>query len=105
MRDWLHQESQSGAKCENLKNVSATPNRIVPHHIDMAIETVRLSVQGMTCGNCARGVERKLMGTGGVNKVMVDLDGGSATVEFDDAKVKPEDLAKAVRQLGYEVPA
>jgi copper chaperone CopZ len=73
--------------------------------MDMAIETVRLNVQGMTCGNCARSVERKLTGTAGVTKATVDLEGGAAMVEYDAAQVKPENLADAVRKLGYEVPA
>jgi copper chaperone CopZ len=59
----------------------------------------------MTCGGCARTVEKKLAGTPGVAKVTVDLQGGSATVEYDAAAVQPEALANAVRQLGYEVPA
>ena len=59
----------------------------------------------MTCGNCARSVERKLSGTPGVTKATVDLGGASATVEYDADLVKPEVLANAVRQLGYEVPA
>ena len=59
----------------------------------------------MTCGGCARTVEKKLSSTPGVAKVTVDLDGGSATVEYDAAAVHPETLANAVRQLGYEVPA
>jgi Cu+-exporting ATPase len=59
----------------------------------------------MTCGGCARTVERKLAGTPGVAKVTVDLEGASATVEYDAATVQPETLANAVRQLGYEVPA
>jgi copper chaperone CopZ len=32
----------------------------------MAIETLRLAIRGMTCGNCARSMERKLAGTPGV---------------------------------------
>ena len=75
------------------------------HHISMAIETLRLSVQGMTCANCARSVERKLKGTAGVTKAAVDLAGAAATIEYDSAQVKPERLAEAVRQLGYQVPA
>ena len=59
----------------------------------------------MTCGGCARTVEKKLAATLGVAKVSVDLQGGSATVEYDSATVQPEGLANAVRQLGYEVPA
>jgi len=68
----------------------------------MATETVQLLVQGMTCGNCARSVERKLAATQGVSKATVDLDAARATVEYDRTVVKPEALANAVRQLGYE---
>ena len=71
----------------------------------MAIETLNLTVQGMTCGNCARSVERKLAFTPGVTKATVNLEAAQASVEYDPARVKPEALAAAVRQLGYEVPA
>jgi len=59
----------------------------------------------MTCGNCSRSVERKLSATPGVTKATVDLAGALATVEYDPNVVKPETLAGAVRQLGFEVPA
>jgi copper chaperone CopZ len=71
----------------------------------MAIQTLSLTVRGMTCGNCARSVERKLAGTRGVSKAAVDLSGATATVEYDGDLVTPQSLAEAVRQLGYEVPA
>jgi len=75
------------------------------HHIRMAIETLHLPVRGMTCGNCARSVERKLAGTPGVTSASVDLNEASATVSYDTGLVQPEILANAVRELGYEVPA
>ena len=75
------------------------------HHIGMALETLDLAVQGMTCGNCARSVERKLSATPGVTKATVNLEAARASVEYDSSLVKPETLANAVRQLGYEVPA
>jgi copper chaperone CopZ len=71
----------------------------------MATQTLNLTVQGMTCGNCARSVERKLASTPGVTKATVDLQGAKATVEYDADMVKPDVLTNAVRQLGYEVPA
>jgi copper chaperone CopZ len=71
----------------------------------MAIETLHLTVLGMTCGNCARTVELKLAGTPGVTKAMVDLDGSAANVEYDVGLVKPEVLVEAVRSLGYDVVA
>jgi copper chaperone CopZ len=71
----------------------------------MAIDTLQLSVRGMTCGNCARSVERKLAGTPGVTKVAVDLNAATATVEYDIGLVRPEVLTEAVRSLGYDVAA
>lgn len=71
----------------------------------MATKTLQLPVHGMTCGNCARSVERTLASTPGVTKVTVDLPGASATVEYDAGLVTPDVLAHAVRDLGYEVPA
>lgn len=71
----------------------------------MAVEILNLSVRGMTCGNCARTVERKLASTPGVTKVTVDLASAQASVEYDSDLVKPEVLANAVRDLGYDVAA
>jgi len=69
----------------------------------MAIETLHFPVHGMTCGNCARTVERKLSTSPGVTSAHVDLAGGTATVEFDADHTKLPDLVRAVEQLGYTV--
>ena len=71
----------------------------------MAERTLNLRVDGMTCGNCARSVERKLASTPGVTKASVDLPTSRATVEYDADLVKPDVLVNAVRQLGYKVAA
>ena len=71
----------------------------------MPVQTLSMAIRGMTCGNCARSVERKLAGTAGVTKAVVDLAGAAATVEYDAGQVNPETLAEAVRTLGFEVPA
>ncbi len=70
----------------------------------MALESMNMPIRGMTCANCARTVERKLSSTPGVTKVSVDLQGASATVDYDADLVRPDVLADAVRKLGYEVP-
>jgi Cu+-exporting ATPase len=62
--------------------------------------TVELSIDGMTCGSCAAGIEKKL------NK----LDGVTATVNFatERARVKygggvtPEQLVATVEEAGYQ---
>ena len=73
--------------------------------MNMAAQTLNLTVHGMTCASCARSVERKLAATPGVTMASVDLEATRATVEYDSDLVKPEVLANAVRGLGYEVPA
>ena len=69
----------------------------------MSLETVKIPVEGMTCGNCARTIERKLSTKPGVTKAHVDLAGGQATVEFDADRTTLPDLVNAIQQLGYRV--
>ena len=69
----------------------------------MSLQRVQIPVRGMTCGNCARSVERKLSSSPGVTSAHVDLAGGSATVEFDADRTKLPDLVHAIEQLGYSV--
>jgi copper chaperone CopZ len=70
----------------------------------MSFQTVHLPVSGMTCGKCARTVERQLSATPGVSKATVDLAGARATVEYDPAKAGVADLVSAIEKLGYQVP-
>ena len=78
---------------------------VLLHHMSMAADRLFLTIKGMTCGNCARSIERKLASTPGVTKAAVDLQATLATVEYDDELVKPDVLKNAVRELGYEVAA
>ena len=71
----------------------------------MALETLSLTVGGMTCGNCARSVEGTLASTPGVTKASVDLQNSKVSVEYDADLVKPGVLVNAVRELGYKVAA
>ena len=59
----------------------------------------------MSCASCARSIEKKLASTPGVTKASVDLEAAQAIVEYDTDLVKPDTLAKAVRDLGYDVAA
>lgn len=71
----------------------------------MSLQSVQIAVSGMTCGNCARTVERKLSSTPGVSRVEVDLPGARATVEFDPERTSTAQLAAAIEQLGYKASA
>jgi copper ion binding protein len=62
---------------------------------------VRLAVTGMTCGHCRGRVEEALQAVRGVYAVAVDLDAGSAEVDFNEAEASAEALTAAVEAVGY----
>ncbi len=64
--------------------------------------TVSLHVEGMTCPSCRVAVGMALSKLGGVKDARVDVAKKSATVDFDPAKVTPQQTVEAVNRLGYE---
>lgn len=65
--------------------------------------TQTLEIGGMTCGHCLRSVKDALGELPGVTLEEVRI--GKAVVSFDETTVKPETIAEAVRDAGYEVLA
>ncbi len=67
---------------------------------NMAEQIIILDVQGMMCHRCVAHVKKALEGVKGAKSVEVDLDANTATVTYTGKK--PEELAKAVIEEGYE---
>src|SRR5215470_20090782 len=63
---------------------------------------VKLSVNGMTCANCAGKVQAALEKVPGVTKAQVILEKNEADVSYDKGKTTPEALVKAVEKVGYK---
>ena len=61
-----------------------------------------LRVRGMSCGGCARGVERALSALSGVEWVEVDLDAGTARMEVSEG-FQIDAAVEAVRRAGCDV--
>lgn len=55
----------------------------------------------MTCAACSSGIERTVKKMDGVTACSVSLMGASMTAEFDPEKVTAEEIASAVKSLGY----
>jgi copper chaperone CopZ len=62
--------------------------------------SVKLKVEGMTCGGCVASVENALGRVAGVRKVKVDLAAGTAVVE--GAGLDAERLVAVVYDAGYD---
>lgn len=65
------------------------------------MKTIEMKVSGMTCGGCAKGVQRALASEDGVTACEVNLNAGTATVTYDPDAVSEAELAGVVRGLGY----
>ena len=65
-----------------------------------AVHSVTFDVEGLTCNNCVRKLERALQDTEGVTAATVTLTPGRATVE---GSLTEADLEAVVRATGYAV--
>lgn len=67
-----------------------------------ADRTAKFKVTGMYCDACQTKIQQALSKTEGVKSVTVDLNSGSATVTFDDAKAKPQQIINIIEKEGYK---
>ena len=58
-------------------------------------------IQGMTCGNCVRHVEKALNNLSGISKLEVNLEKHEALVEYDSTLVTYETMASVLKDAGY----
>lgn len=68
-----------------------------------SLSTTRLAIAGMTCGGCARHVDKTLGAVPGVEAVDVDLARACAIVRYDPSIATDGELASAVERAGYGV--
>lgn len=66
-----------------------------------AIQTVTLSVPGMTCAACPITVKTALSKVQGVEKVVVSFEKKQAVVMYDDARTNVDALTRATANAGY----
>jgi copper chaperone len=67
------------------------------------MKTERLQVIGMTCGGCARTVERVLSALPGMSTVAVSLASNSVEVQYDESALNTNALRAALQSAGYEL--
>lgn len=67
------------------------------------MESVLLSVKGMSCAHCKGVVEQALKKVPGVINAEADVGAATVAVHFDGEKVSLEALKEAVAGAGYEV--
>lgn len=67
------------------------------------IETLTFPVLGMTCASCASSVESMVGAQEGVAHAEVNYATQSVKVTYDQHKIQPADLQKALQSVGYDL--
>jgi copper chaperone CopZ len=62
---------------------------------------VNFAVQGMTCGGCAASTKMVLKRLDGVEDAGASYAESAAWASYDPARVTPEQMMEAIRELGY----
>jgi len=67
------------------------------------METIKLKVDGMTCGGCSSRAEKLLIATDGIESVSVSHTENSATITFEPEKVSLDKVIDVIENAGFEV--
>lgn len=65
-------------------------------------QAATLALEGMTCAACAWLIERQLMNTAGVSKVVVNSATERLQVEWQANQTRLSDILRAIHQVGYK---
>lgn len=67
------------------------------------MQTVTLTVEGMSCGHCVKAVETGVNELNGIENVTVNLEDAKVAVSYDDEKVSVDEIKEAIEEQGYDV--
>jgi copper ion binding protein len=65
---------------------------------------INLAVEGMTCGNCVRRVEKAVYEVEGVVSANADLATRTVDIKVVDGDEIAKDLIQAIKNIGYHLP-
>lgn len=66
------------------------------------MQKIDIKIEGMTCASCVGRVEKKLKSNEYISEVAVNLATEKGQVQYNESKVKPEDIISLVKDAGYE---
>lgn len=88
-------------------NARTIPTGLTPVSLTMlqqpvrGLQTVTLTVKGMTCAGCVIGTRTVLKRLPGVTTADVSYEKGTAVVTYDPTKVTVAQMIDAIKTLGY----
>ncbi|MDI6801796.1 MAG: cation transporter [Thermodesulfovibrionales bacterium] len=62
---------------------------------------ITLKIEGMSCQHCVMRVKKAIDAVAGITRS--DVAVSSATIQFDESKVRKEDIIAAIEKAGYKI--
>lgn len=72
--------------------------------LDQQLQSVRLSIFGMTCQSCVRNIEGNVNTKPGVKSIKVSLQDKAGFIEYDPQITDPKQIAAIIDDMGFECP-
>lgn len=66
------------------------------------MQKIDIKIEGMTCASCVGRVEKKLKSNEYISEVSVNLATEKGQVQYNESKVKSEDIISLIKDAGYE---
>nr|XP_005888735.1 PREDICTED: copper-transporting ATPase 1 isoform X2 [Bos mutus] len=70
--------------------------------LSMSVNSVTISVEGMTCSSCVWTIEQQIGKLNGVHHIKVSLEEKNATVIYDPKLQTPKTLQEAIDDMGFD---
>ena len=67
------------------------------------METINLTVEGMSCGHCVSSIKNSVEALNGIGKVNVDLRSKKVIVEYDSNKINTQTIKDTISDQGYNI--
>ena len=67
------------------------------------MKKINLQISGMHCASCAANIEYSLRKTNGIILANVNFATEKLALEYDQDKIKLEDIKKPIKKIGYEI--
>uniref|UniRef100_A0A673VMX8 Copper-transporting ATPase 1 n=1 Tax=Suricata suricatta TaxID=37032 RepID=A0A673VMX8_SURSU len=68
----------------------------------MSVDSVTISVEGMTCSSCVWTIEQRIGKLNGVHHIKVSLEEKNATIIYDPKLQTPKTLEEAIDDMGFD---
>ncbi len=66
---------------------------------------ITLNVPDISCNHCKMSIEGAVNGLSGIDTAVVDIEGRSVAVSYDDSSQTRDAIVNAIEEQGYEVAA